>query len=353
MADLERPRPSDRFIISKEKTKNAHSFNLNQAAGPQMPIEFSNYAIEKFENEDLPPTPNDPKLLEALLANSLLLIDNGDYRSAIKLLTNILQRDAHHADAIEWLGYCFHKLGDLNNALKCFHELTIHQPDEYSYAALADVLYEMGHEQEAEIHYKLALSLIEFDSPLLFGIYKNLGNISVKFGDYESAEESYNKAYSLCPHSDVLFVNIGTLELQRGHLENALQHFREAVELNEQNDKAWVGIALIHREKGDFELAIGNIERSLDINPSNKTALKIFAVWSVKDRLYQKAIERLEKYLELHSDDCEVSLLLVEMFYRKGDLPSARLELTRTLSLEPDSEAAQKYNDILYAEMPA
>lgn len=280
-------------------------------------LESIDFAEEWSGVNQLPPVPNAPEVLDNILRNALLLIDNGDYRLATTLLRNILAREPYHADAIEWLGYCFQKQGDLENAQKCYAELIKLQPDEYSYSALAEVFYQLGREQDAEALYRKALDLIEYDSPLLFNIHKNLGNISIKAGDFEEAEESYNRAYTLNPHSDLLFVNYGTLEIQKGNIELALQRFREAVELNAQNDKAWVGIALIHREKGDHELAYANIEKALDIEPGNKVALKIFVEWSFSEYRFDRAIERIEAYLGKHTQDFEVSMLLVDCFNAK------------------------------------
>lgn len=302
---------------------------------------------EILAQESLPPTPNSPEVLDGLIKNALLLIDNGDYRLAITLLRNILSRDSFYPEAIEWLGYCFHKTGDLDNACKCYSELVKIQPDEYSYSALAEVLYQMGRAEEAEEFYQSALGVIHFDSPLLFGIHKNLGNISVKTGDLENAEENYNKAYALNPHSDLLYVNYGTLELQKGNIDTALERFREAVQLNAQNDKAWVGIALIHREKGDFELAYANIEKALDLEPNNKTALKLYVDWAVAEKKFDSAIEKLEGYLFLNTEDAEISLLLTECFYRKGDFLNCRIELERTHMLAPQMREINVYRTLL------
>lgn len=352
MSSLESRTSAFRFNLRKEsEEKKSTAFNLDQA-GPQLPIERQDVAIAQFDQsvDELPLPPNAQEVLTTLLSNALLLIDNGDHKSAIKILRNILARDPYYIDAIEWLGYCFTQVGDLQNAVKCFQEMSSLQPDEFSYTALADALYNIGHEQDAEIHYKLALGMIDYESPLLFNIHKNLGNIYVKAGDFDSAEENYNKAYILCPHSDALFVNFGTLELQRGDLETAHERFRSAVDLNAQNDKAWVGIALIHRSKGDFELAWANLERALDLNPQNKIALRIFVGWSFEDHQIDKAIERLDAYLDQATDDVDASLMLVEAFYRKGDTSKSRLELTRASSLAPDRPEIEKFYKILETE---
>lgn len=165
--------------------------------------------------------------------------------------------------------------------------------------ANAEALYARGHDSEALSLYLRVLSFLNSDSPIHFTIFKNIGNIFVRAGDFDSAEENYNKAYALKPDSDVLMVNYGTLEIQRGAFDKALTCFRRAVDLNPQNDKGWVGLALIHREYGDFDLCWANLERALDENPLNETAITLVANWSHKDHREERAIPRLNTYMEL------------------------------------------------------
>jgi tetratricopeptide (TPR) repeat protein len=288
---------------------------------------------------------------ESLLRNALLLIDNGDLKSASTLLRELLAKNAYNLDAIEWLGYCFRKSGDLENAGRCYAQLVKHCPDEYSYAGLAEVYYDMGLEAEAEHFYKLALGEITYESPLLFQIHKNLGNIAIRLGDYENAEENYSKAYALNQHSDALFVNYGTLAIQKGEYDLAAERFKEAITLNAQSDKAWVGLAIVHWEKGDRPLAIANIERALDINPNNDTAIRLYADWCVREGRLTNAIEKVEAFVGVAAD-AQISLILVELLYRLGNIQRAELELSRAEALGAEQVRVEKWKNILAAEVP-
>lgn len=285
-------------------------------------------------------------LEEGLLRNALLLIDNGDLRSATSLLRELLARNAYNLDAIEWLGYCFRKLGDLENASRCYAQLVKHCPDEYSYSGMAEVYYEMGKEAEAEHFYRLALGEITYESPLLFQIHKNLGNIAIRLGDYENAEECYSKAYALNQHSDILFVNYGTLAIQKGDYDLAGDRFKEAITLNRQNDKAWVGLSLVHWEKGDHVLAIANVERAIDINPLNDTAVRLFADWCVRQGRLSDAILKVESYVS-QTQDPSMVLILIELFYRIGNIKSAAVELIRAEAIGADPQRLQRWKSIL------
>jgi Flp pilus assembly protein TadD len=191
------------------------------------------------------------------------------------------------------------------------------------------------------------------DASQLFEIYKNVGNIHVRAGDFESAEEFYNKAYTLKPDSDVLMVNYGTLEIQRESIEDAVQRFRCAVDINPNNDKGWVGLALVHRQMGDHELAWANIQRALDINRNNRTAIRLVVDWGIADNRESIAVERLQDYLEAEGEDAEMSFTLAKVFTHIGRLAEARLELERVLALDPMVEGAERLKKLLDREISA
>ena len=163
--------------------------------------------------------------LNGLLSQALLLIDNGDYRLAQAILRGALEKNPYFSEAIKWQSYCFRQLGDFENAIRCALARAKLDPGEESYCQLAELYYTVGHESESIKFYEKALAVIDYESPYLFEIYKNLGNICIRAGNLDAAEENYNRAYTLSPHSDVLLVNFGTLEIQRQNYDNAAERF--------------------------------------------------------------------------------------------------------------------------------
>ncbi|MEK7357959.1 MAG: tetratricopeptide repeat protein, partial [Bdellovibrionota bacterium] len=204
---------------------------------------------------------------------------------------------------------------------------------------VAETLYLCERDDMALAAYREVMKKGVADPQQLFAIYKNVGNIHVRAGDYESAEEYYDKAYTIFPESDILLVNYGTLEIQRGSWDAAVERFRQAVAANAQNDRAWVGLAMVHRTMGDLELAKGNVERALDINPSNRTALKLAVEWSIQDYEYGPALRRLEAYVsDAGGEDAEMCFIFAKLLVQAGRLSQARIELERVLALDPGIE---------------
>jgi tetratricopeptide (TPR) repeat protein len=287
--------------------------------------------------------------LQSLLGQALLLIDNGDYRLAQAIIRRLLERDPYFSEAIKWQAYCFRQLGDFENGIRCALAFSRLVPGEDSYCQLADFYYQVGRDQEAIANYEKALGVIEYESPHLFEIYKNIGNICLKAGNVDAAEENYNRAFTLSPHSDALLVNFGTLEIQRNNLRGATDRFRQALELNQNNDKAWVGLALVNRKKGDNDLAWGALERALDLAPTNETALSLAIQWGIDDWRFETPIRRLTDYVGQNGQDSNMSYSLAALLYKAGHIRDASIEVERTLVLEPGRQDAQELRTLIRA----
>lgn len=264
-----------------------------------------------------------------------LLIAHKEFIPAQKLLRSILTQAPYSAAAIRAMAECALGLGHEDERQRLLESLVRIDDHPENLMLLAGALYDRGMDQEALRLYLTASRSIESDSPLLFDVYKNLGNIFVRCHDFESAEENYNKAYAINPDSAILLVNFGTLEIQRNNWNDAIQRFRDAILVDNEFDRAWVGLAIAHRQFGDMELSWANLAKALDINPENLTALQLALSWVVKDQCWSTVRDWLRTYLDRKSDDAAMSLALAQLSFLQGWGKAAAVELTRALSLDP------------------
>jgi tetratricopeptide (TPR) repeat protein len=206
--------------------------------------------------------------------------------------------------------------------------------------ALAQVEYQLDRMDLAFDHLQQALVIAPEGADGLFEVFKTLGNIFVRHGDFDSAEDNYFKAHRLNPSSDILHVNLGTLAMQKQDWDGALEKFRAALQFNRANDKAWVGLALGHRTKGDWELAWGNVEAALEYNPLNEVALGLALEWSTYESREFRALELIRNFLVEGGWNEKLSLAFVWLSYRRGEKAAAKLELERLLAVNPFNEQA-------------
>lgn len=206
--------------------------------------------------------------------------------------------------------------------------------------ALAQVEYQLERIDESFTRLQEALSIAPENSSEFFELFKTMGNIFVRRGDLESAEDSYHKAHRLIPDSDVLQVNFGTLAIQRQQWDSAIEHFRKALGINSSSDKAWIGLAVCHRVKGDHELAWGNLEAALEFNPLNEVALGLALEWGANEGREFRVLDLIRRFLIEGGWNEKMSLAFCWLSWRRGELQIARFELERLLAVNPENAQA-------------
>lgn len=313
--------------------------------GTTFPVQPSNRVSSSVHSDSKPTKKSDE--LAQLQANALLLSQHKLDSDAYILLVRAMQIDPQNNLSLR-------KMYEVCLRLQKYPEakaLSIQSMRSYysfdSVVQCAQIHYILGDDQKSLDLFLEALSILEHETPLLFEIYKNMGNIYVRLQDFDAAQEYYDKACTLQPESDVLFVNYGTLEIQRGDHDKALECFREAVRMNPRNSKAWVGMAMIYDQRSDFELAWGNVVQAFDFDPNNKTALLLIYQWSKRDHRELYGKQCLLKYLCEHDSDEEVSLWLTHLCLSLGQYDEARLEVEKILLFNPTNSEAQEIQFIL------
>lgn len=276
----------------------------------------------------------DPKVY-SLLHNARVLIKHEEYKLALNILRQACTMQTHTLVLNEMTRILIRleKWNEANITAQQWYRLN---PDFDSCYSKAQIEYQLQQDEKSLQSYFEALSYISDAQAELFEIFKNVGNIFVRKGDFESAEEFYNKAHAVNGSSDILYVNYGILEMQRGDLNRAKDRFRSAVHFNARNDKAWVGLAMVHFEFGDEELGIANLKKALDIAPLNKTAIS-FALQKMSQRVHTPyVIEVLQNYLDQADFDEEISCQLIQKFYELGRFELALIESQRLLLWVPE-----------------
>lgn len=279
--------------------------------------------------------------------NAKVLIQNDEYALALNLLRSCSSLDPFNQYILDALFSALVKCEKLSEAQ------TVAETNfkfNYSLARcleLADIYFLNGKDEESLKLYFDCLSNVIENEEVLFKIYKNIANIYVKFREFDSAEEFFNKSYKIKDDSDVLLVNMGVLEFQKCDLDKSLFCFRKAIEINNNNDKAWVGLAMTHIELGDKELSWGNLTKALDINSQNKTALKLLCQFFSESEKNAQCRGYLLKYLEQQNFDEEISMLLIQNLVHDGDFFNAYLESFKNYLWNPDN----KENEKIYLEL--
>jgi tetratricopeptide (TPR) repeat protein len=294
------------------------------------------------------PSPSERDKASSLLANAIRLVEAKELELAKALVAEVLRIRPNSPEALRTLVRCLDPLRENKQRIKVFEAILSVDNSFESLKSLADAYYVQGQDTEALPLYEQAISIPGVSELAHFEILKNMGNILVREQDYEGAEDCYNRAHCVDPHSDVLMVNLGTLAIQRNDYPLALEKFRRALEISGKNDKAFVGLALVYAELGDQAQAQINIEKAIQANPLNRTAIQIYSQAALREQktdqnaspMISKAIDALANFLSQESFDSEMSLLLVHLLCTAQRFREARIEVERLLLWQPDHQDA-------------
>lgn len=262
---------------------------------------------------------------------------NNEVGLAEALCRKALMIDSYDTNAIYFLGRCFIARGSYSQAEKVFRELMRIENTGRSSLGLADSLYQQD-QFEVALEYYFEASLLTEDELLQFEIFKSVGNIYVKLGSFDLAEDFYHKAYSINPQSDSLLVNYGTLAIQRNEQDEALRRFRQAITINSKNDKAWVGLAMMHIQRGDYDLGFANLQMAVEANPNNKTALQMFGMTQIPEQKITYVVRHLVRYLEHESYEADLAKVLIGLLIEAKLPVLATIELKRAQAYFPENK---------------
>jgi tetratricopeptide (TPR) repeat protein len=277
----------------------------------------------------------------ALLSNARILMAHGERDLGLGLLRQAVTSSQSHPIILKELGDALGRMDNFSEQALIFQELIRREYTSENIIALAHSLYHLGDDDGAIQYYFEALGIISELSESHFEAYKNLGNIQLKRGDLDGAEESYHKAFAINPRSSALLVNLGTLRIQKEEYADAHIYFRQAVDMSHENDKAWVGLAIVANHFADWELAWANLLRAVEINPNNRTAVHLVGVWAWRDHRHQTAIDVINDYLSTVNLDEELSLVLINFYCASGALRTALIEIERVLAWNPEHAEVQ------------
>lgn len=173
-----------------------------------------------------------------------------------------------------------------------------------------------------------------------YDVLQELGDCYASIGNYEQAQQYYEKAALIAPDEPRPYVGLAVVALQQNLLDDAEIAFRVACRLDPACAKAYAGLAMIAQQRGDYKPAFDMYLKSLEIDTDNLTALLGLFQTSCQMNSFEKVIHYLEVYLDMHPGDTSVMFTLAALHMKEGRLEQARKILSDILTLDPANKDA-------------
>ena len=213
-----------------------------------------------------------------------------------------------------------------------------------AHKALAGILYEVGHVDEAILELQKAISI----KPQYAAIHTDLGVMYQKVGALKKAIQEYQVAIRLDPGSYKNHSNLGILYLELGWLDMAVEELKIAVRLKPDQGDAYNNLGLAYAKLGMPDKAINTYKEASKQNPDDA------AVYSNLGNVYSdlgKFVEAKDAYrtaLRINPGYTEVYYNLGLAYAGNGMLDEAIGELNTVIKQKPDYLAAHRTLGSIY-----
>jgi len=237
--------------------------------------------------------------------------------------------------------------GKWDDALHAYKRSTELDPDlGRAYAGMAVILANMGHKEDAEKNFKLAMSKI--DRMTDREKYRTRGAYYLMERDYEKAIEQYKALEKQFPSDSAGIGNLALAEFYARNMTGAVDDEQRVVSLYPNNVLYLNNYGLFAMYAGDFDTAIRESERLLKLNPNFEKAyicLGISQLARGDDAAAAKTYKKVAPISAWGASDAAVGLADMALYQgRPADAlsilePAARADL----AAKDSSRAAAKY----------
>ena len=249
--------PGDAIADIREQFLNSYSF---LRAGLANEHTGDHAGAERSYRRGLEIVPDDAELRNAL---GWTLFQEGntadavvEYRRALK--TNPISAKVHNNLALALV-----ELGQLDEAASHFSRSLELDPKAEIYSDLGFTMARLGKPEVALANYQKALEL----DPNCASAHSNLAVALVQEGNLEEAESHYRKALSGRPTAET-HNGLGYVLARRGRTDEAIAEFRKAILLDPKFTPAYNNLAEALVKQGNLEEAAASYRRSLAEKPS-------------------------------------------------------------------------------------
>lgn len=186
----------------------------------------------------------------------------------------------------DWLKKVIEKIKIFSNSIDKYKKDTIIQSlPVLTFVNRAKKLIEQNKLLEAKKVLTEALELPQKDAL----VYKYLGVVSEKLGNFEEAAENYQFSAKLNYYDKNIWQRLGFTYISLGKYEQAIKSFENSDKVQSANTDTYTGWGMALMKLKKFEEAADKFETAMKINKYNFSAMFLCAVMEVKLEKYDKA----------------------------------------------------------------
>lgn len=269
---------------------------------------------------------------DALNLRGVLAHQQGDSRTAVRLIEMAIGRRPGVADFHNNLGEAWRGGGDMDAAVREYRRaLEIEPGHAHAHNNLGLVALAAARADDARQHFEQAIAL----NPAVAMYHNNLGRALSAAGDDEAAVAAFRDALSHDPDMDHAYGNLAHACQRLGAPERALDLLEEMAVAAPDNWALQARIGLIRQTQHDIEGAIAAYERALAIDPKLNQVRNNLAAALVRQGALEDALEHCRIALADGHDSTALQNNMAMALHRAGRLKEAQAAYEKALADDP------------------
>jgi len=180
-----------------------------------------------------------------------------------------------------------------DEALALLQEFLANNPTAYqTHISIGDCYKEKREYEKAEEEYNLTLESAETDEELgeemMAKATAGKGDIYVRKGDLEKAQNFFKESIELLPDNEILPYNVGEIYFANQKLDEAIEYYDIAIKIKPDWTPPYYRQGLVYLNKANYAKAEENFKKFLEIDPSSELADQV--------RSMLDYLEKIKKY---------------------------------------------------------
>jgi len=276
----------------------------------------------------------DPQHAQALNQMGVVVLQNGNYPEAIRMMQISVALDNQNPGSFNNLGQALYAAGDVVGAEKNYRRALELEPANADFLNnLGIALDDLDRLEEAKAVYEEAL-IIHSNDPEIF---HNYGVLLQRMGILDKAQEVFGKALQLNPYMEATLLSLGGVYKELGDREMALSAYKTAIELNPLYVEAHEAMKLIFWDLGERERMDESYYRACQVFPQSSEAhcnLGRALGFSLR---FEEAEKALRNALGLNLENAEAHNLLGKIYAIQGRFNEAIAEHKEAIRFNGDN----------------
>lgn len=311
-------------------------------------LEYINDAIENSNNEE-----------EYLYFRASTYRYLGSFGFAIKDYETLINANKENPRYYPFLkkGQIFEELREYEKALECYKEVLALDPENRTINNSIGEMYDALDDYDNALDYYN--KQIEIERGAYY--YLNRGLLYARNGKFDEAEDDYRCAIELEPENPYAYNSLGYLYERKNEADKSIPYYKKAIEadVDKRDLRFYRNIIACYKKLDENELALEYYDKAIEDYSDDDELYYRKAKLLKKMKLYKEAIETYLKGIEVHKQQEETKINILEDFY--DEISSAYKSMEeydraiewskKALEINPDSKYAYENMGRIYDDL--